>query len=101
MSDPLSKLSWDDLRIIKAIGESGGLAAAATMLGVNNSTISRQLTRLEQALGIALFDRRRTGYQLTTSGAELMALAERVELTLSAWHDACQAIRKATPATYA
>jgi DNA-binding transcriptional LysR family regulator len=82
MSDPLSELSWDDLRIIKAIGESGGLADAATMLGVNNSTISRRLTRLEQTLGIALFDRRRTGYRPTTSGAELMALAERVELDI-------------------
>jgi hypothetical protein len=33
MTDPLSELSWDDQRIIKAIGESGGVAVAASMLG--------------------------------------------------------------------
>src|SRR5258706_1274509 len=82
MSDPLGKLSWDDLRIIKAIAESGALAAAATLLGVNNSTISRRLARLEETLGVTLFDRRRTGYLPTAQGAELIALAERVELDI-------------------
>jgi DNA-binding transcriptional LysR family regulator len=80
MSDPVGKLSWDDLRIIKAIGESGGLAAAATMLGVNNSTISRRLSRAEETLGVTLFERRRAGYRPTSFGVELIALAERVEL---------------------
>lgn len=82
MSDPLDKLSWDDLRIIKAIGESGGLAAAARRLGFNNTTISRRLSRLEQVVGAVLFDRRRTGYRPTASGAELIALARRVEVDI-------------------
>ncbi|MEH2513101.1 DNA-binding transcriptional LysR family regulator [Nitrobacteraceae bacterium AZCC 1564] len=82
MSDPFGKLSWDDLRIIKAIGESGALAAAAKMLGVNNTTISRRLTLVEETLGVTLFDRRRTGYVATPPGAELIALAERVELDI-------------------
>ncbi|MEH2548948.1 DNA-binding transcriptional LysR family regulator [Bradyrhizobium sp. AZCC 2262] len=82
MNDPFDKLSWDDLRIIKAIAESGALSAAATLLSVNNSTISRRLLRLEQTLGVALFDRRRTGYLPTAAGAELIALAERVELDI-------------------
>src|SRR5258708_20377153 len=82
MSDPLDKLSWDDLRIIKAMGESGGLAAAARMLGFNNTTISRRLSRLERVVGAVLFDRRRTGYRPTVSGAELIALARRVEVDI-------------------
>ncbi len=69
MSDPLSKLSWDDLRIIKAIGESGALAAAAKLLGVNNTTISRRLSLVEETLGVTLFDRRRTGYVPTPPGS--------------------------------
>jgi DNA-binding transcriptional LysR family regulator len=80
MRDPLDKLSWDDLRIVKVIGESGSLALAATALGINTSTVSRRLSQLEETLGVALFDRRRAGYLPTASGAELMALAERVEL---------------------
>src|SRR5258708_19729068 len=82
MSDPLDKLSWDDLRIIKAIGESGGLAAAARMLGFNNTTISRRLSRLERVVGAVLFDRPRTGYRPTVSGAQLIALAPRVEVDI-------------------
>ncbi len=82
MSDPLGKLSWDDLRIIKTIGGSGALAAAAKVLRVNTTTISRRLALVEETLGVTLFDRRRTGYLPTTSGAELIALAERMELDI-------------------
>lgn len=80
MSDPIQKLSWDDLRIIRAVGKSGALAPAAEMLGVNSSTIARRLAKVEETLGATLFDRRRTGYVTTAEGEELMALADRVEL---------------------
>src|SRR5262249_54944536 len=79
MTDQLQKLSWDDLRIIKAIGESGGLAAAAEALGVNHSTISRRLSAVEETVGVILFDRRRSGYAPTDAGAEMVALGDRVE----------------------
>src|SRR5882757_645323 len=82
MSDPLGKLSWDDLRIIKAIGEGGSLAAAAKALRVNTTTISRRLSLVEENLGVTLFDRRRTGYLPTISGTELITLAERMELDI-------------------
>ncbi len=80
MSNPVSKLSWDDLRVIRAIGKSGALATAAETLGINTSTIARRLSKAEEVLGVALFDRRRTGYSATIQGEELIALAERVEL---------------------
>ncbi|WP_334150699.1 LysR family transcriptional regulator [Hyphomicrobium sp.] len=80
MSDPIEKLSWDDLRIIRAVGTNGGLAAAADILGVNSTTIARRLSKVEETLGVTLFDRRRTGYVTTAAGEELIALAERVEL---------------------
>jgi DNA-binding transcriptional LysR family regulator len=79
MTAPLQKLSWDDLRIIKAIGESGGLIAAAEALGVNHSTISRRLSAVEKTLGVTLFDRRRSGYTPTDAGADMIALGDRVE----------------------
>ena len=80
MSDPIHKLSWDDLRIIRAVGKNGALAPAAEMLGVNRSTIARRLSKVEEILGVTLFDRRRTGYSTTVEGEELIALTERVEL---------------------
>ena len=79
MADRLQKLSWNDLRIIKTIGESGGLAAAAATLGLNHSTISRRLAAVEEALGVTLFDRRRSGYAPTDAGADMIALGDRVE----------------------
>lgn len=79
MTDPLRKLSWDDLRIIRAIGERGGLAAAAEALGLNHSTLSRRLAAVEETLGVTLFDRRRSGYTPTREGAEMVTLGNRVE----------------------
>jgi len=61
MNDFLDKLSWDDLRVIKAIGESKSLALAAAKLGINTSAVSRRLDQVEETLGIVIFDRRRTG----------------------------------------
>ncbi|MBN3724696.1 LysR family transcriptional regulator [Burkholderia sp. Ac-20379] len=71
--------SWDDLRIVKAIGDHGGLTGAAAALQLNHSTISRRLATIEKNLKVALFDRRRVGYQPTAAGADLMSLCERVE----------------------
>lgn len=68
VSDPIGRLSWDDLRIIRAIGKSGALAPAAKALGVNSSTVARRLAQVEEILGVTLFDRRRTGYVSTTQG---------------------------------
>ena len=80
MSKSFSKLSWDDLRVIRAIGKSGALSSAAEMLGIKSSTIARRLAKVEETLSVTLFDRRRTGYVTTPDGDELLALAERVEL---------------------
>ncbi len=80
MSDPTSKLSWDDLRVVQAVARTGALAAAAQTLGINVTTITRRLAKVEEVLGVALFDRRRAGYVTTAQGEEVVALAERVEL---------------------
>ncbi len=82
LSEAVTQLSWDDLRIIKTLSESGNRAVTAKKLGINVSTVSRRVAQLEKTLGIALFDRRRSGYILTMEGAELRALAERVELDI-------------------
>jgi len=84
MNDPLHALSWDDLRIVKAIGDSGGLVAAAAVLDMNHSTVSRRLAAVERVLQAVLFDRRRNGYVPTGAGAELIALAGRIETDIHA-----------------
>lgn len=84
MSIQLGGISWDSLRLVKAIGETRGLAAAAKATGINQSTAFRRLAHVEQSLGVRLFERRRTGYDLTAEGVEVLALAQRVELDIVA-----------------
>jgi DNA-binding transcriptional LysR family regulator len=78
LADPFRQLSWDDLRLVKAIADAQGLAGAAGRLGVNHSTVFRRLGQIEDALGILLFERHRTGYAPTVAGEELVAVAGRV-----------------------
>ena len=52
-------LAWDDFRLVKAIADAKGLPAAAERLGVNHSTVFRRLGQIEDALGVALFERHR------------------------------------------
>jgi len=78
----LRRFSWDDLRIVAAVGRTRLPSAAAALLGLNISTVSRRLAQVEQTLGVRLFDRRRSGYVPTDEGAELIALGERVELDI-------------------
>ena len=71
-------LSWDDFRHVKAIAEARSLVGAGERLGVNHSTMSRRLGQIEQYLGTRLFERGRARYALTSCGAEMVELAERM-----------------------
>jgi DNA-binding transcriptional LysR family regulator len=71
--------AWDDLRLVLAIERSGNLAAAASAIGVNHSTMFRRLTALEKEIGSKLFERLATGYRATESGRRLLEAAERME----------------------
>ena len=76
---PQSKLQWDDFRLIKAIADAKGLPAAAAALSINHSTIFRRLGQIEQDLGVKLFERHRTGYELTPTGEEMVMVATRLD----------------------
>jgi DNA-binding transcriptional LysR family regulator len=79
LASSLSTLSWDDLKVVAAVAEAGSLPAAAGRLGLDHSTVFRRLGRIEQALGLALFERRREGYAATPAGEEVVALARRLD----------------------
>ncbi|WP_244645195.1 LysR family transcriptional regulator [Salinarimonas ramus] len=70
---------WDDVRALLAVSRHGTLSAAALKLGVGIATLSRRIDRLEAALGVPLFLRQQTGYQLTEDGADLLENAEAME----------------------
>jgi molybdate transport repressor ModE-like protein len=75
----MQMLAWDDLRLVLAIARSGTLAAAASALGVNHSTMFRRLNATEAALGAKLFERLGGGYRPTDAGQRLIEAAERME----------------------
>lgn len=72
-------LSWDEFRLVMAIGERGGLTPAAVHLAINPSTAFRRLGAIEALLDARLFERRRTGYVATAAGEAMIAAARRME----------------------
>lgn len=72
-------VSTDDLRYLLAVARSGRLVSAATLLGVDHTTVRRRIDRLEAALGVRLLDRGADGWELTTIGREVAARASGLE----------------------
>jgi DNA-binding transcriptional LysR family regulator len=83
--------AWDDLKYFLAFARHGSTLAASKALGVNQSTVARRLTELEEHLGRKLIDRRVTGYRLTELGEGLRAYAERVDEAVAAFERHCAA----------
>ncbi|HMS19104.1 LysR family transcriptional regulator [uncultured Sphingorhabdus sp.] len=73
--------NWNDYQAFLAVALSGQLARAAANLGVDATTISRRVKRLERRLDQTLFEKTRTGQILTEAGEKLL---EAVELMASA-----------------
>ena len=80
-----AKLAWDDFRLVKAIADHDGLTGAAAALGVNHSTVFRRRGQIEELVGMPLFERRKTGYVATVAGAEMAALASRMDEDVTAF----------------
>lgn len=76
--------SADGLRYFLQVAKRGRLTAAADALGVDHTTVGRQIGRLERALGHRLFDRNPTGWTLTDAGHRLLPHAEAVEAAVIA-----------------
>ena len=72
-------MDWDDIRYFTVLARSGSLSSAARTLGVTHVTVARRIDRLETQRKVKLFDRRQSGYRLTTAGERLMSDAEAVE----------------------
>jgi DNA-binding transcriptional LysR family regulator len=70
---------WDNLRPFLEVAREKSLTHAARKLGVDHTTVARRIDALEKALAVRLFDRTPSGYSLTASGLQLVALAEQVE----------------------
>lgn len=50
-------MNWDDVKIFAAVGETGSFSAAAKVLKMDHSSISRRMRQLEKAYNTNLFER--------------------------------------------
>ena len=75
----MQDINWNDLKYVLAVGREHSLAGAARRLGVNETTVSRRITHVEQRLGARLFERTLGTLQATEAGVTAIESAERVE----------------------
>jgi LysR family transcriptional regulator of abg operon len=66
------------LVLLAEIADAGSVTAAARRLGVSQPAVSKQLRRLEQALGVTLFERGLRGIQPTDYGEALLPRARAI-----------------------
>jgi DNA-binding transcriptional LysR family regulator len=63
---------WNRARAVVATAETGSLSAAARALGLTQPTLGRQVTALEEELGVTLFTRAGKRMDLTEAGLSLI-----------------------------
>ncbi|MDA4847863.1 helix-turn-helix domain-containing protein [Hoeflea poritis] len=64
----LTKLQTKQLLDVVTVAESGSIRRAANRIGVGQSAVSRRIQKLEDYLGVSLFERHASGAQLTQAG---------------------------------
>lgn len=68
------------LSYFQAVARSGSVSSATQELHVSASAISRQISKLENAVGVPLFERQPRGMTLTEAGYQLLAHTRRTDL---------------------
>lgn len=71
-------IPWDAIETFAAVIEHGSFNRAATALGVGQPTVSRRIAWLEEQVGDALFERRRSGVTPTPAAERLKAAARQM-----------------------
>jgi DNA-binding transcriptional LysR family regulator len=67
-----SGFNWNHARAFLVVAEEGSFSAAARVLGMAQPTLGRQVTALEDELGLALFERVGHNLVLTATGSDLV-----------------------------
>ena len=83
-------MDWDKLRIFHSVALSKSLTRAGDTLNLSQSAVSRQISALEEKMGIALFHRHSRGLMLTEQGeilfrtvSEMVAKLQSTEISLA------------------
>ncbi|MEM9619238.1 MAG: LysR substrate-binding domain-containing protein [Pseudomonadota bacterium] len=71
-------LTLKQLRYLLALGEAKHYRRAAEICGISQPSLSAQIQNVEEALGVHLVERSRSGVSLTPVGREVAARARRI-----------------------
>ena len=74
----LRNLDLGTLRSFVTIAETGSMTRAASRLFMTQSAISMQIKRLENSLGLSVFERSAHGMSATTEGEQLLSFANQM-----------------------
>ncbi len=75
-------MDWDKLKVFHAAAQAGSFTHAGDQLSLSQSAVSRQVSALEQELGVSLFHRHARGLILTEQGELLHRTAHDVFMKL-------------------
>src|SRR5690625_2669656 len=83
-------MDWEELHsnlpslmTFLTVARLGRFTAAADSLGINHATVSRRISSLEKATGQRLLLRSQSGWEITTEGRRVFAIAEQIEQSLT------------------
>src|ERR1700722_12522775 len=79
-----STIDFEALRYLLAAAESGKFSRAAKTLGIEIASLSRRISRVEDELGLTLFERGHDGVRLTQGGQAVLVHARRALSDLNA-----------------
>ncbi len=71
-------LRFRDLEYFIAIAEHGSFSRAAEACGISQPTLSAQLRRMEELLGVTLVERRHGSATVTAEGSEVLSAAREI-----------------------
>lgn len=80
------------LRAVMAIARSGSISGAAEELALSQSAVTKQLQRIEDRLGVRLFERRARGVELTVYGEALVRRGQLIARQLGDTLDELRAL---------
>ncbi len=86
-------LTLKQLETVHAVAEAGTIVLASERLDVTPAALTSRIKLLEEAAGVALFDRTGGRLRLTAAGEEVVNAARRVDLVLNELDNTLGAIR--------
>ncbi|MGE3303299.1 MAG: LysR family transcriptional regulator [Hyphomonadaceae bacterium] len=87
-------MDWDKLKTFHFAADTGSLTHAADKLGVSQSAVSRQISALEEMIGVPLFQRHARGLILTEAGQSLKDMTDEMASVVAMAESALQDARE-------